>query len=65
MKYCPNCGKVAQKQHEWEGVNGIRINVEYICQCGCHWVNRYDFFRRDIISQGTNTDRTTPIKEND
>jgi hypothetical protein len=53
MKYCPNCDSVVQEKMQWESGNGTRINVEYICQCGCHWVDRYDFFRRDIIVEGS------------
>ena len=53
LQYCPNCNSIAQEKRQWENGNGTRINVEYICQCGCRWVDRYDFFRRDIIVEGS------------
>ena len=64
---CPNCGSTAQVRSRWESGNGTRLNAEYICGCGCHWVDRYDFWRRDVIYQGktTNTDRPTSIKKDD
>lgn len=64
---CPNCGSSAQVKSYWESGNGTRLNAEYICGCGCHWVDRYDFAYRDVIYQGTttNTDRLTSVKKNE
>ena len=63
MIKCPNCGSTAQLKSRWESGNGTRVNAEYICGCGCHWVDRYEFWRRDVIYQGatTNTDRPTLV----
>ena len=50
---CPNCGSSAQVISNWKNGNGTRHNAEYICGCGCHWVDRYEFQRRDIINNGS------------
>lgn len=57
MNKCPNCGSTAQVKSMWH--YGITMsNHEYICGCGCHWVDRYEFFRRDVIHQGATTNST-------
>jgi hypothetical protein len=57
---CPNCGSSAQVRSRWESGNGTRLNAEYICGCGCHWVDRYDFWRRDVIYQGATLHTNQP-----
>lgn len=52
MNTCPNCSMRVLEKSQWFSSNGTQSNHEYICQCGCHWVNRYEFFRKDIIVQG-------------
>lgn len=58
---CPNCGSSAQVKSMWSNNSHTMSNHEYICGCDCHWVDRYEFMRRDVIYQGTttNTDRPT------
>ena len=56
MQYCPNCDNVVQEKRQWENNHGTRLNVEHICQCGCRWVDRYDFVRRDVIIEGERYD---------
>ena len=53
MIKCPNCGSTAQVKSMWGNNSNTMSNHEYICGCGCHWVDRYEFFRRDVIHQGT------------
>lgn len=53
MVKCPNCGRLPKVQSTWEVACGNRFNVEYICCCGCHWVNRYDLISRDVINNGS------------
>lgn len=53
MVKCPNCGSTAQVKSMWGNNSNTMSNHEYICGCGCHWVDRYEFFRRDVINQGT------------
>ena len=52
MIKCPNCGSTAQVKSMWSNNSNTMSNHEYICGCGCHWVDRYEFFRRDVICQG-------------
>lgn len=52
MIKCPNCGSTAQVKSMWGNNSNTMSNHEYICGCGCHWVDRYEFFRRDVICQG-------------
>ena len=52
MVKCPNCGSTAQVKSMWSNNSNTMSNHEYICGCGCHWVDRYEFFRRDVICQG-------------
>ena len=52
MVKCPNCGSTAQVKSMWGNNSNTMSNHEYICGCGCHWVDRYEFFRRDVIHQG-------------
>jgi hypothetical protein len=63
MIRCPNCGSSAQVKSMWSNNSNTMSNHEYICGCGCHWVDRYEFMRRDVIYQGDNsyeqTDRNT------
>lgn len=49
---CPNCGSTAQVKSMWSNNSNTMSNHEYICGCGCHWVDRYEFLRRDVIYQG-------------
>ena len=67
MNTCPNCSMRVLEKSQWFSSNGTLSNHEYICGCGCHWVDRYDFWRRDVIYHGTttNTDRPTSIDKND
>ena len=58
MIKCLNCGSTAQFKSRWESGNGTRLNAEYICGCGCHWVDRYEFLRRDVICQGVTLNAT-------
>jgi hypothetical protein len=53
MIKCPNCGSTAQVKSMWSNNSNTSSNHEYICGCGCHWVDRYEFIRRDIICSGT------------
>lgn len=52
MVKCPNCGSTAQVKSMWGNNSNTMSNHEYICGCGCHWVDRYEFFRRDVICKG-------------
>lgn len=63
MIKCPNCGSTAQVKSMWSNNSNTMSNHEYICGCGCHWVDRYEFMRRDVIYQGatTHTNRPTTI----
>lgn len=59
MIKCPNCGSTAQVKSMWGNNSNTMSNHEYICGCGCHWVDRYEFFRRDVIYQGEPPQRPT------
>lgn len=54
---CPNCKRV--NEPVFIGENHIRDKMfcEYKCVCGCHWVNRYGFLRRDILNIGDEKQR--------
>ena len=54
MIKCPNCGSTAQVKSMWSNNSNTMSNHEYICGCGCHWVDRYEFIRRDIINEKQN-----------
>lgn len=56
MNTCPNCQMLVLEKSQWFSSNGTLSNHEYVCQCGCHWVTRYEFFRKDIIAQGEKYD---------
>ena len=58
MIKCPNCGSTAQVKSMWGNNSNTMSNHEYICGCGCHWVDRYEFFRRDVICQGATLNAT-------
>lgn len=58
MTKCPNCGSTAQVKSMWSNNSNTMSNHEYICGCGCHWVDRYEFFRRDVICQGATLNAT-------
>lgn len=52
MTKCPNCGSTAQVKSMWTNNSNSISSHEYICGCGCHWVDRYEFMRRDVIYEG-------------
>lgn len=58
MITCPNCGSTAQVKATWGNNSNTLSNHEYICGCGCHWVDRYEFLRRDVICQGATPNTT-------
>ena len=56
MNTCPNCDSTAQVKSQWH--YGITmVCQEYTCGCGHHWVDRYEFFRRDTIKQGESSEK--------
>lgn len=52
---CPNCKRVNEPISYWE--RSDKLNFEYKCGCGCHWVSRFGFYRRDILNMGDEKQR--------
>lgn len=52
---CPNCKRANEPISYWERVN--KLNFEYKCACGCHWVSRFGFYCRDILDFGDETQK--------
>ena len=58
MTKCPSCRSTAQVKSIWNNDSDTMSHHEYICGCGCHWVDRYGFLRRDVIYQGETRNAT-------
>ena len=54
MIKCPNCGSTAQVKSTGTRNNVVIAHIEYRCGCGCHWIDRYEFMRRDFINEKDN-----------
>lgn len=53
---CPNCKRANEPICIFEG-SKAKLNAEYKCVCDCHWINRFGFFRRDILNMGDKKQR--------
>lgn len=53
MSRCPKCGQTCSINMMWANPSHTMSHHEYICPCcGCHWVERYELIKKDIIKEG-------------